>query len=343
MRRADEPIPHDHAPHGTPATAAAAAAGTALDPAQGPDPGTADFDRVALDRVDKALVAELQRDGRQTYEALAAAVGVSRAAARSRVLRLLDARLVRVVAVVHPRVAGRTSIAHLAVTADGPAGPVARGIADLPESVFVTLTAGRAAVAAEVRADSFEALSRAVDRVRALPGVAAADALPYTRVVKDPYALPHDLDTAATETDELDRAIMALLEQDGRQSFADLAARVGLSAGATRARTLRMLDAGVFRVVALVEPGVLGATRLLGTALSVAGPDALTALTAADGVQFVATCLGRADAVATLGADSTAAVLDVLEDVRRLPGVRVLDSWLHMRMVKERYDVRNGG
>ena len=52
-----------------------------------------------LDDVSRALVEMLQRDGRQSYAALAAAVGLSESTVRQRVQRLVDAGVIQVVAV----------------------------------------------------------------------------------------------------------------------------------------------------------------------------------------------------------------------------------------------------
>jgi len=52
--------------------------------------------------------------------------------------------------------------------------------------------------------------------------------------------------------DDTDRAILQLLQTDGRISNADVARRVGLSAPATHARVKRLEDAGVIRQYATV-------------------------------------------------------------------------------------------
>lgn len=104
-----------------------------------------------LDHTDLAVVRELQTDGRLTYETLAQRVGLSRPATRARVQRLLAGGGVRVVAVVHPAVRELTASAHLSIGVSGPAEPVARAIAAMPQAPFVTLTAGSRAVMAELR------------------------------------------------------------------------------------------------------------------------------------------------------------------------------------------------
>ncbi|MFD8566948.1 Lrp/AsnC family transcriptional regulator [Streptomyces sp. NPDC059639] len=290
-----------------------------------------------LDETDLAIVRELQTDGRLTYETLAQRVGLSRPATRMRVQRLQESGAVRVVAITHPAVRRLTASAHLAIGTQGAAGPVAHAIAELPEAPFVTLTSGRRAIMTELRTAGLAELERTIERIRALKGVRAVDPLIATRHVKDPY-LPAEEPTVAPQ-DDVDERILAALEEDGRLPFAELAARIGLSAGATRSRTLRLLDGGVAQVVALVRPEVLGMGHLCGFSLRVTGAAADTArlVAALPRVTFLSTCLGGAELVGTITAESFTSVRTTLEEMRELPQVREVDSWLHLELVKERY------
>jgi Lrp/AsnC family transcriptional regulator for asnA, asnC and gidA len=56
-----------------------------------------------LDPTDQAIVEHLQRDGRMPYTRLGAAVGLSEAAVRQRVQRLIDSGVMQVVAVTWRR------------------------------------------------------------------------------------------------------------------------------------------------------------------------------------------------------------------------------------------------
>ncbi|MEU4270053.1 Lrp/AsnC family transcriptional regulator [Streptomyces sp. NPDC026092] len=292
-----------------------------------------------LDHIDLAIVRELQTDGRLTYEALAQRVGLSRPATRARVQRLLEPGTVRVVAVVHPAVRGLTASAHLSIDVHGAAEPVARAIAAMPQAPFVTLTAGRHAIMAELRTPGFDALDRTIEAVRSVPNVAGVDPLISTRHLKDPYLMADD--PTVSDLDETDFRILDALEQDGRLPFADLAERVGLSPGATRARTLRLLEGGVVKVLALIRPEVLGLGLLCGFAVRVEGAREPVAreLTAWDQVSFLSACVGRAELVGTITAESLGSARATLDAARALPGVRGVESWVHLELVKERYDL----
>ena len=58
----------------------------------------------------------------------------------------------------------------------------------------------------------------------------------------------------ASPGDDLNRQIIALLQDDGRLPYDEMAARLGVSAGTVRNRVTRMREAGQLRIVAVVDP-----------------------------------------------------------------------------------------
>ena len=72
-----------------------------------------------LDDVNKAIVEELQKDGRRTYGSIAEAVGLSEAAVRQRVQKMRDAGIMQIVAVTDPLQVGFRSQAMVGIRADG--------------------------------------------------------------------------------------------------------------------------------------------------------------------------------------------------------------------------------
>src|SRR5258708_36603403 len=79
----------------------------------------ADGARPRFDDVDRRLVLALQRDGRSSYARLADEVGMSQAAVRSRVQRLLDTGAVQIAAVADPFAFGFAVAAMVGVTYTG--------------------------------------------------------------------------------------------------------------------------------------------------------------------------------------------------------------------------------
>ena len=62
--------------------------------------------RVVLDDVSKLIIEQLQQDGRRSYAAIGKAVGLSEAAVRQRVQRLIDGGVMQIVAVTDPMTLG---------------------------------------------------------------------------------------------------------------------------------------------------------------------------------------------------------------------------------------------
>src|SRR6059058_1247879 len=92
---------------------------------------------VALDGLSRQIVEQLQQDGRRAYATIAKAVGLSEAAVRQRVQRLLDAEVMQIVAVTDPLQVGFHRQAMIGVNADGDIRDVADKLAALPEVDYV--------------------------------------------------------------------------------------------------------------------------------------------------------------------------------------------------------------
>lgn len=141
-----------------------------------------------LDDVNKGIVEQLQQDGRRSYAAIAKAVGLSEAAVRQRVQRLLDAGVMQIVAVTDPLQVGFARQAMIGVNADGDLRSVARQLAALPEVDYVVITAGSFDLLVEVVCEDDERLLTLLnDSVRAIPGVRDTETFVYLRLAKQTY------------------------------------------------------------------------------------------------------------------------------------------------------------
>lgn len=135
-----------------------------------------------MDEIDRAILRELQTDGRIAYADLGPRVGLSASAARQRLQRLLDTKAVQVVGVTDPMGTGGQSMALLGitVTADGDPRAVADALAERPEVVYSVLTAGGFDLFAEVVCASPRALLDFVnDVVKTTEGVERVQSFPY--------------------------------------------------------------------------------------------------------------------------------------------------------------------
>ncbi|HZM67174.1 MAG TPA: Lrp/AsnC family transcriptional regulator, partial [Nakamurella sp.] len=89
--------------------------------------------RQPLDEVSRKIIEQLQQDGRRPYAAIAASVGLSEAAVRQRVQRLVRSGVMQIVAVTNPLRVGFTRQAMIGVRVDGPLDPVVAAVAALDE------------------------------------------------------------------------------------------------------------------------------------------------------------------------------------------------------------------
>src|SRR5579875_912731 len=141
-----------------------------------------------LDDVNRALIEQLQADGRRSYAAMASAVGLSEAAVRQRVQRLLDAGVMQVVAVTDPLQLGFARQAMVGVRADGDLSEVADKLAALPEVDYVVVTAGSFDLLVEVVCNDDEhLLSLLNNSIRSVPGVRDSETFVYLKLAKQTY------------------------------------------------------------------------------------------------------------------------------------------------------------
>jgi DNA-binding Lrp family transcriptional regulator len=124
--------------------------------------------------------------------------------------------------------------------------------------------------------------------------------------------------------------------------YADLAEAVQLSSGATRARVLRMLRDSVVAVTGMINATTMGFTQMCGFQVHLAdnGRSATDAVAALPQVDFLARTLGRSDLIGTVIATSRQDVHRTLDTIRTFPGVRTVEAWYHLDLIKEWYEPR---
>lgn len=289
-----------------------------------------------MDEVDEAIVSLLEVDGRLTHREIAERVGLSRSVAATRVQRLIDSGQVVVRGVAHPAVLGRGALAHISLTVDGAAAGIAQRLAQRVDVAFLSLTSGAYGLIAEVRVASLHEIDRVVDELRALDGVVGVDTLSYVEVLRDVIG---PVGQVSVEVDAVDLALLRALQDDGRASYVELAAAVGLSPAGARRRVVRLVEAQVVRIGAVVRHSGQDRQSALGLGIRLTGPagEAVSALLAMRSVIFVARTLGRFDVLATVRAFSAAQLVEILDAIRALPSVGVVESWVHLDVVKESY------
>ena len=143
--------------------------------------------QVRLDATAKRIIELLQEDGRISYAAIAKAVGLSEAAARARVQKLLDSEIMQVVAVTDPTQVGFTRQAMIGVRTEGDPMKVGDRLAEVREVDYVVTTAGSFDLLVEVVCEDDPHLLDVIRQVRELEGVVSSETFVYLKLNKQHY------------------------------------------------------------------------------------------------------------------------------------------------------------
>jgi Lrp/AsnC family transcriptional regulator for asnA, asnC and gidA len=142
---------------------------------------------VVLDDVSRAIIEQLQQDGRRPYARIAEAVGLSEAAVRQRVQRLLDAGVVQIVGVTDPMQVGFARQAMVGIRTRGDTRKVADAFATFDEVDYVVVTAGSFDVLVEIVCEDDDRLLETVSRLRDVEGVESTETFVYLGLRKQTY------------------------------------------------------------------------------------------------------------------------------------------------------------
>lgn len=142
----------------------------------------------ALDDVAKAIIEQLQADGRRSYADIGKAVGLSEAAVRARVQKLTDSGIVQIVAVTDPLQLGFHRPVMLGIRVDGDPRAVADELEKIDQVDYLVLTTGRFDILAEMVCHDDEELTELLyGKIRTLPGIVATETFTYLALRKEHY------------------------------------------------------------------------------------------------------------------------------------------------------------
>jgi len=141
-----------------------------------------------LDATSKAIIEQLQLDGRRSYAEIGKAVGLSEAAVRQRVQKLTDAGVMQIVAVTDPMRLGFSQQAMIGIRVSGDTRVVADKLVEIPEVDYVVLSAGSFDILAEVVCADDNALIELLNQtIREIDGVLSTETFLYLQLKKQRY------------------------------------------------------------------------------------------------------------------------------------------------------------
>jgi Lrp/AsnC family transcriptional regulator for asnA, asnC and gidA len=142
------------------------------------------------------------------------------------------------------------------------------------------------------------------------------------------------------DLDDADKALIELLQEDGRMPYTRLAAAVGLSEAAVRQRVQHLIDDNVVQIVAVTDPLRLGFSRQAMVGVRTEGDirtvaDTLSAIVEIDYVVFTS---GSFDLLFEIVCEDDDHLLALLNDkVRSIPGVRSTETFVYLKLHKQTY------
>jgi|SRR5690554_69572 Lrp/AsnC family transcriptional regulator for asnA, asnC and gidA len=141
-----------------------------------------------LDDISKAIIEQLQADGRRSYAEIGKAVGLSEAAVRQRVQRLTESGVMQVVAVTDPMQLGFYRQAMVGIRVTGDTTTVIDRLASIPAVDYLVLTAGNFDILAEVICENDDELIDLLNKeIRGIPGVQSTETFVYLKLKKQFY------------------------------------------------------------------------------------------------------------------------------------------------------------
>jgi Lrp/AsnC family transcriptional regulator for asnA, asnC and gidA len=140
--------------------------------------------------------------------------------------------------------------------------------------------------------------------------------------------------------DDVSKAIIDRLQEDGRRSYADIGKHVGLSEAAVRQRVQRLTDAGVMQIVAVTDPMQMGFTRQAMIGVRVAGDVRVVAdrLAEIPAVDYVVMTAGTFDLLAEVVCEHDDDLIELLNTrIRPMPGIAATETFMYLQLRKQAY------
>src|SRR6478672_5412011 len=145
----------------------------------------------------------------------------------------------------------------------------------------------------------------------------------------------------ADDVSALDKRIIEHLQADGRRPFTQIAADLGVSEAAVRARTNRLIERGILQVVGVTDPLKLGFHQMAMIGIRCEADhlmDVAAKCAAMPEVDYVVITAGTYDILIETVCEDNEGLLRFLADrLRTIDGVRETETFVYLRMVKQSY------
>jgi len=140
-----------------------------------------------LDRVNRAIIRELQRDGRATFATLGEVAGISSTAAAERFRHLIDDQLIRMLAFAEPSRIGQRATGLLLIRSRVTTDRALETVKSDANPAWIAMVSGPSPIALECTAADGHALRSLSDHLTGLPGITDVELHPYHSILKESF------------------------------------------------------------------------------------------------------------------------------------------------------------
>lgn len=152
---------------------------------------------------------------------------------------------------------------------------------------------------------------------------------------------PRPVPSRSDDVSDLDKRIIEHLQADGRRPYTQIAAELGVSEAAVRARTNRLIERGILQVVGVTDPLKLGFHQMAMIGIRCESDQLVRVadqIAEMPEVDYVVITAGTYDLlIETVCEDNEALLKFLTEKLRALDGVRETETFVYLRMVKQTY------
>ncbi|ROR91309.1 Lrp/AsnC family transcriptional regulator for asnA, asnC and gidA [Nocardioides aurantiacus] len=140
--------------------------------------------------------------------------------------------------------------------------------------------------------------------------------------------------------DPATKAIIGLLQRDGRRPYDEIADELGLTEAEVEQRVARLEDAGLLQITAVTDPLQMGFARqaMLGVTVSGVPPKVVAqAVSQIPEVSYVVLTAGGFDLLVEVIGTSDAHLLELVTRIKPLEGVTAVQPFLYLELHKQTY------
>ncbi len=213
-----------------------------------------------LDDLDQRLILELEKDGRISYSDLAHKLGLGISTTARRVNRMLDNNVISIRAVPNPMKMGYYTNVFMLIDAElYKLEDVCSQLTNKININVVVSLLGRFNIACLAHFTNHEMLVDFIkNELSIIEGIRKLEIYFISETRKRYYGWFNDPSFTSITLNKTDRKLIAELERDGRQSYADLAQKVGINVSTVSKRITQMQREDIIKIKAVSNPSKIG-------------------------------------------------------------------------------------